>query len=148
MRSLRCRYHGPGQGQEDVPQDAEPHDGAVTFVYPEMMKSPQRNCRWRTFPRPSPWAPSVRQRCSQISCRSDCYGLIEGDANMRSAWVCTRNDLPGNLAVLLAALGVFGMGTGWPDVIVASIMAGLALEGAWFVLRQSPQQMRIAPSPA
>src|SRR5215204_5598411 len=41
-----------------------------------------------------------------------------GDANMRSAWVCTSNDVLGNLAVLLAALGVFGTGTGWPDVLV------------------------------
>jgi len=51
-----------------------------------------------------------------------------GDANMRSAWICTRNDVLGNLAVLLAALGVFGTGTGWPDVIVAAIMASLALD--------------------
>jgi Co/Zn/Cd efflux system component len=42
-----------------------------------------------------------------------------GDANMRSAWICTRNDVLGNLAVLLAAVGVFGTGTGWPDVTVA-----------------------------
>jgi Co/Zn/Cd efflux system component len=80
------------------------------------------------------------------------FGLLwayrGGDANMRSAWVCTRNDVLGNLAVLLAALGVFGMGTGWPDVIVASIMAGLALQGAWIVLRQSSQELRIATSPA
>jgi Co/Zn/Cd efflux system component len=48
-----------------------------------------------------------------------------GDANMRSAWICTRNDVLGNLAVLVAALGVFGTGTGWPDVIVAAIMAAL-----------------------
>jgi Co/Zn/Cd efflux system component len=41
-----------------------------------------------------------------------------GDANMHSAWVCTRNDVLGNLAVLLAAAGVFGTGTGWPDIIV------------------------------
>ena len=60
-----------------------------------------------------------------------------GDANMRSAWVCTRNDVLGNLGVLLAALGVFGTGTGWPDVIVALIMAGLALQGAWIALQQS-----------
>jgi Co/Zn/Cd efflux system component len=58
------------------------------------------------------------------------FGLLwayrDGDANMRSAWVCTRSDVLGNLAVLLAAIGVFGTRTGWPDVIVASIMAGLA----------------------
>ena len=60
-----------------------------------------------------------------------------GDANMRSAWICTRNDVLGNLAVLLAALGVFGTGTGWPDVLVAAAMAALALQGASTVLRQS-----------
>ncbi|HEY8671979.1 MAG TPA: cation transporter, partial [Terriglobales bacterium] len=60
-----------------------------------------------------------------------------GDANMRSAWICTRNDVLGNLAVLLAALGVFGTQTGWPDVIVAAIMAVLALQGAAVVIRQS-----------
>ena len=65
-----------------------------------------------------------------------------GDANMRSAWICTRNDVLGNLAVLLAAAGVFGTGTGWPDVIVAAIMAGLALQGAALVIRQSLTELR------
>src|SRR5436305_4621920 len=64
-----------------------------------------------------------------------------GDANMRSAWICTRNDVLGNLAVLLAAVGVFGTGTGWPDIIVAAIMAGLALQGAWIVVRQSLSEL-------
>lgn len=59
------------------------------------------------------------------------------DVNMRSAWICTRNDVLGNLAVLLAAAGVFGTGTGWPDVLVATIMAGLALQGSAIVVRQS-----------
>jgi Co/Zn/Cd efflux system component len=80
------------------------------------------------------------------------FGLLwayrGGDANMRSAWVCTRNDVLGNLAVLIAALGVFGTRTGWPDVIVAAIMAGLALQGAWVVLQQSLRELRIAVSPA
>src|ERR671936_760993 len=61
------------------------------------------------------------------------FGLLcayrGGDANMRSAWICTRNDVLGNLAVLLAAVGVFGTGTGWPDALVAAIMASLALQG-------------------
>jgi Co/Zn/Cd efflux system component len=74
------------------------------------------------------------------------FGLLwayrGGDANMRSAWVCTRNDVLGNLAVLLAALCVFGAGTGWPDVIVAAIMASLALQGAWTVIRQSIGELR------
>jgi Co/Zn/Cd efflux system component len=67
---------------------------------------------------------------------------------MRSAWICTRNDVLGNLAVLLAALGVLGTGTGWPDVIVAAIMAGLALQGAWVVLRQSRFELQISSLPA
>ena len=65
-----------------------------------------------------------------------------GDANMRSAWICTRNDVLGNLAVLLAALGVFGTGTGWPDILVAATMAALALQGASTVLRQSLGELR------
>jgi Co/Zn/Cd efflux system component len=65
-----------------------------------------------------------------------------GDANMRSAWICTRNDVLGNMAVLLAALGVFGTGTGWPDFIVAAIMAALALQGAALVIRQGLGELR------
>jgi Co/Zn/Cd efflux system component len=74
------------------------------------------------------------------------FGLLwafrAGDANMRSAWVCTRNDVLGNFAVLLAALGVFGTGTGWPDVMVAAIMAALALQGAAVVIRQAAGERR------
>lgn len=66
-----------------------------------------------------------------------------GDANMRSAWICTRNDVLGNLAVLLAALGVFGTGAGWPDIVVAAIMAALALQGAFVVVRQSVGELRL-----
>jgi Co/Zn/Cd efflux system component len=58
-----------------------------------------------------------------------------GDSNMRSVWICTRNDVLGNLAVLLAAAGVFGAGAGWPDAIVAAIMASLALAGSFQVIR-------------
>lgn len=69
------------------------------------------------------------------------FGLLwayrGGDANMRSAWICTRNDVLGNLAVLIAAAGVFGTGTGWPDIVVAGIMAALAIQGAVIVVRQS-----------
>jgi Co/Zn/Cd efflux system component len=76
------------------------------------------------------------------------FGLLwayrSGDANMRSAWVCTRNDVLGNLAVLAAAVGVFGTGTGWPDILVAAIMAALAIQGAWMVISQSRAELRIA----
>lgn len=80
------------------------------------------------------------------------FGLLwvyrGGDANMRSAWICTRNDVIGNIAVLAAALGVFGTGTGWPDVVVASIMAALALQGAVSVVRQSLLELRPISVPA
>ena len=74
------------------------------------------------------------------------FGLLwayrGGDANMRSAWICTRNDVLGNLAVLAAALGVFGSGTGWPDIAVAAIMAILGLQGATTVVRQAAGELR------
>jgi Co/Zn/Cd efflux system component len=70
------------------------------------------------------------------------WAYRSGDANMRSAWICTRNDVLGNLAVLVAAAGVFGTGSGWPDVLVAITMAALALQGAWVVLRQSLFELR------
>lgn len=77
------------------------------------------------------------------------YAFRGGDANMRSAWICTRNDVLGNLAVLLAAAGVLGTGTGWPDLIVAAIMATLALQGAWMVLCQAFGELRFkSPQPA
>jgi Co/Zn/Cd efflux system component len=80
------------------------------------------------------------------------FGLLwayrSGDANMRSAWICTRNDVLGNLAVLLAALGVLGTGTGLPDLIVAAIMAGLALMGSATILRESLSELRPSSVPA
>jgi cation diffusion facilitator family transporter len=66
----------------------------------------------------------------------------KGDSNMRSAWLCSRNDVIGNLAVLLAALGVFGTGTGWPDVIVAAIMAALGVQGAIQVIRHALEELK------
>lgn len=80
------------------------------------------------------------------------FGLLwayrDGDANMRSAWICTRNDVLGNLAVMLAALGVFGTGAGWPDLIVAGVMAILALQGAVLVIGQSLRELRGQPASA
>jgi len=58
-----------------------------------------------------------------------------GDSNMRSVWLCSRNDMIGNFAVLLAALGVFKSGQGWPDIFVAVVMASFALQGAWRIIR-------------
>lgn len=65
------------------------------------------------------------------------YAFREGDANMRSVWLCSRNDAFGNIAVMIAALGVQGTGRAWPDLVVAAAMAALALSGGWVVMRQA-----------
>jgi Co/Zn/Cd efflux system component len=72
------------------------------------------------------------------------YAFRSGDANMRSVWLCSRNDAIGNVAVGLAALGVFGTGSAWPDVVVAAFMAVLAITGAGSVLRHAREELRTA----
>jgi Co/Zn/Cd efflux system component len=58
-----------------------------------------------------------------------------GDANVRSAWLCSRNDAIGNIAVMLAGSGVWVTNSAWPDLVVASLMAGLFLWSAVQILR-------------
>lgn len=70
------------------------------------------------------------------------FAYRNGDANMQSVWLCTRNDVLGNIAVLLAALGVFGTGSGWPDVIVAITMGMLGLTAAYTVITQARRELR------
>lgn len=72
------------------------------------------------------------------------YRFRSGDANMRSVWICSRNDALGNVAVMLAALGVFGTGMAWPDLGVAVAMGLLALSGAWTVTRNARAELRTA----
>ena len=67
-----------------------------------------------------------------------------GDANVRSVWLCSRNDAIGNVAVMIAALAVWSTATKWPDLIVAAIMAGLFLNSSIQILRQSFREMREA----
>ena len=66
----------------------------------------------------------------------------DGDANVRSVWLCSRNDAIGNVAVMLAALGVWGTASGWPDLVVAIIMAGLFLSSAFQIMRQALEERR------
>ncbi|HEY9547523.1 MAG TPA: cation transporter [Solimonas sp.] len=70
------------------------------------------------------------------------YAFRDGDANMRSVWLCSRNDAIGNVAVMLAAVGVFGTQTAWPDLGVAVIMGALGLTAAVSVIRQARQELR------
>lgn len=69
------------------------------------------------------------------------YRYRSGDANMRSVWICSRNDAIGNIAVVLAAAGVFGTGTAWPDLIVAGIMAGLGISGGTQIIMQARKEL-------
>jgi Co/Zn/Cd efflux system component len=71
------------------------------------------------------------------------YRYRTGDANMRSVWLCSRNDAFGNIAVMLAALGVFGTGTAWPDLAVAAGMAGLAIWGGWSVIQHARLELKV-----
>jgi len=71
----------------------------------------------------------------------------DGDANVRSVWLCSRNDAIGNVAVMLAALGVWSMATGWPDIIVAAILASLFLSSASKILRQALDEWRSTHAP-
>jgi len=66
----------------------------------------------------------------------------DGDANVRSVWLCSRNDAVGNVAVMLAAAGVWGSATAWPDLAVAGIMAGLFLSSSWQIVRQALRERR------
>ncbi|MDI1294320.1 MULTISPECIES: cation transporter [Sphingobium] len=70
------------------------------------------------------------------------YRYRSGDANMRSVWICSRNDAIGNLAVLLAAAGVVGTGTAWPDLAVALIMAALGIWGGLQIINQARAELR------
>jgi Co/Zn/Cd efflux system component len=70
------------------------------------------------------------------------YRFRAGDANMRSVWLCTRNDVIANIAVLIAAAGVLGTGTVWPDVAVAAMLAVLGLTSGTSVVRHARAELR------
>lgn len=72
------------------------------------------------------------------------FQFRSGDTNMRSVWICSRNDAIGNVAVVAAAAGVFGTGTAWPDLVVAAILATLGLTGGWQIIRQARRELRQA----
>jgi cation diffusion facilitator family transporter len=65
------------------------------------------------------------------------------DLNMRSTWVCSRNDVIANSGVLLAAAGVALTGTAWPDILIGLLIAGLFLSSAWNVTRDSLTELRM-----
>jgi Co/Zn/Cd efflux system component len=72
----------------------------------------------------------------------------DGDANVRSVWLCSRNDAIGNVTVMIAALAVWGTATAWPDLLVAAIMAALFLSSSSQIFVQALAEYRKAmPAP-
>ena len=77
------------------------------------------------------------------------YRYRHGDSNMRSVWLCTRNDAINNIAVLAAAAAVAVTSTGWPDLAVGFGIATLELWAAWQVIGQAVRELRgLAPASA
>ncbi|WP_415901954.1 cation transporter [Neptuniibacter sp. QD29_5] len=74
------------------------------------------------------------------------YTFRSGDADMRSVWLCSRNDAIGNVAVMIAAAGVLGSGQAWPDLLVASIMGLLATSAGISVIAQARQELESGPT--
>ncbi|GAM31576.1 Co/Zn/Cd efflux system component [Acinetobacter calcoaceticus] len=70
------------------------------------------------------------------------YAFRDGDANMRSVWLCSRNDSIANVAVIFAAVGVFGTGSVFPDLFVAFIIAYLGVSSGYAVIKQSQQERK------
>ena len=75
------------------------------------------------------------------------YRYRRGDSNMRSVWVCSRNDAIANLAVIAAASGVWASGTGWPDLAVGAVIATLALSSSVAILRLARGELQDLRSP-
>jgi Co/Zn/Cd efflux system component len=71
----------------------------------------------------------------------------DGDANVRSVWLCSRNDAIGNVVVMAAALGVWGTNTAWPDLAVAALMAGIFLTSSMQILRHAWSEYREGDGP-
>ena len=72
------------------------------------------------------------------------FGVRKGDANLRSVWLCSRNDAIGNVAVMFAAGAVVATDTAWPDLAVATVMAILALTASWQVARQALTELNVS----
>lgn len=79
--------------------------------------------------------------CVNVAVAALLFRFRGGDANMRSVWLCSRNDVIGNLAVIAAAAGVFGTGNLWPDVAVAGVLAGLGLTSGRAIIRQARTEL-------
>ncbi|MCK0071227.1 cation transporter [Kordiimonas laminariae] len=65
----------------------------------------------------------------------------DGDSNVRSVWLCSRNDAIGNLTVIVAASGIAATDAAWPDLVVAGIMGSLFIHSATRIVQQSWREL-------
>lgn len=84
--------------------------------------------------------------CVNLGVAALLYAYRNGDANMQSVWLCSRNDAISNIAVMIAALGVFGASSAWPDLVVAALMGLLAVSSAFSVFSKARQELNRAAS--
>lgn len=102
---------------------------------------------WRVFVAGTPDAP-VMGAIGALALAANLATVLllvsykDGDANVRSVWLCSRNDAIGNVIVMIAALGVWGSSSAWPDLAVAFVMAGLFLTSSFQILSQSWREYR------
>lgn len=82
--------------------------------------------------------------CVNVGVAALLYAYREGDANMQSVWLCSRNDTISNIAVMIAALAVFGTSSAWPDLSVAAIMGLLAVSSAFTIFRTARKELKSA----
>lgn len=84
---------------------------------------------------------------ANVVCAALLFRFRNGESNRRSVWICSRNDAIGNIAVVLAASGVFITATPWPDLFVGAVMALLALTGAYHIIRHAAAELSTHPAP-
>ncbi len=85
---------------------------------------------------------SVVALAVNVGCAVLLYKYRGGDSNRESVWICSRNDAIGNIAVMIAAAGVFASSTIWPDIIVAAILGWLAVTGAWRIIQSAKKELK------
>ncbi len=84
---------------------------------------------------------SVVALAVNVGCAMLLYKYRGGDSNRESVWICSRNDAIGNIAVMIAAAGVFASSTIWPDIIVAAILGWLAVSGSWRIIKSARKEL-------
>jgi cation diffusion facilitator family transporter len=84
---------------------------------------------------------SVVALAVNVGCAVLLYKYRGGDSNRESVWICSRNDAIGNIAVMIAAAGVFASSTIWPDIIVAAILGWLAVSGSWRIIKSARKEL-------